>query len=489
MDFNEEQKDENSSNTRNTNEKTYTYNDGAFYQNDESEYSRYQKLNNADKQKNGRTGSLRGIITTVAAGVVGSALTLAVLPHTDYFQYIANANGGAATQQVSTQTAAVKTVSAKPSVTSGSGSIADTVEKVSKTIVGIVNYQQQNNNPSNFFGNGSFGGSDNSGSFGGSDSSGGFGGSDSSGGFGSFGNSGNNSSGNSSSTVETGSGSGIIFQKNGSSAYIVTNNHVVEGASKLEISLYNGQKTTATVVGTDALTDLAVLKIDSKYVTDTAVFGDSSTLRPGDEVLAIGNPLGLDLSRTVTQGIVSATNRSIAVSTSAGEWDTNVIQTDAAINPGNSGGALINTQGQVVGINSLKISETGVEGLGFAIPSNDFIPIVNQLIKYGKVERPYLGVGLSDLSEVPQTYWQDLPKNVQSGVMITTVDPQSVAANSGMKQKDVIVSMNGTKITSSTDLREYLYTKVKLGDTVKFGLYRNGKLINIDVKLTAQTPN
>jgi serine protease Do len=257
---------------------------------------------------------------------------------------------------------------------------------------------------------------------------------------------------------------------------------VVEGASKLEVSLFDGEKTTAEVVGTDALTDLAVLKIDAKYVTATADFGDSSTLRPGDQVYAIGNPLGLDLSRTVTQGIVSAINRNIAITTSAGNWDTNVIQTDAAINPGNSGGALINPQGQVIGINSLKISENGVEGLGFAIPSNDLIPIVNQLIKSGKIDRPYLGVGLADLDQVPQMYWENVP-NTTKGVMLTTIEANSTAAKAGLKERDIIVSMNGTEITSSSDLRKYLYTKVSKGDEIKFGVYRDGKQMTINVKL------
>ncbi|MDQ6599123.1 PDZ domain-containing protein [Bacillus salipaludis] len=381
--------------------------------------------------------NLKGFASTLAAGVIGSVLTLTILPHTDYMKnYFEKAdNQSAATE--------VKAVTAQPTVAKSSGaSIADTVEKVSKAIVGIENYQKQQN--SDFFGNSS----------------------------------------PSSQSVETGSGSGVIFQKNNNDAYIVTNNHVVEGASKLEISLYNGEKTKAEVVGTDALTDLAVLKIDAKYVNATASFGDSSTLRPGDQVYAIGNPLGLDLSRTVTQGIISATNRSIAVDTSAGSWDTNVIQTDAAINPGNSGGALINSQGQVIGINSLKISENGVEGLGFAIPSNDAIPIVNQLIKNGKIERPYIGIGLEDLDQIPQIYWQNLPSSVQKGVMITQVDPHSAASSSGLEVKDVIVSMNGTKIGSSSELRKYLYTKVNVGDTVKFGVYRNGKLKTIDVKLS-----
>jgi serine protease Do len=465
MDFNNDSENQNSPYTSENREEGALINQGS--QNEDVNFSRYE--NSTGKQKIGGKGGLRVILSTITAGVVGSAITLAVLPHTDYFNNISNGNNGIATQQ-STTAPVVKTVSAKPSTSSGTDSIADTVDKVSKTIVGIENYQQQNTSSNNFFGNN--GSSDNSS---GSNS------------FGSYGNNGDYSSGNSSQSVETGSGSGIIFQKNSDGAYIVTNNHVVEGATKLEISLYDGQKTTATVVGTDALTDLAVLKIDPKYVTNTAEFGDSSTLRSGDQVYAIGNPLGLDLSRTVTQGIVSATNRSIAVNTSAGDWETNVIQTDAAINPGNSGGALINTQGKVIGINSLKISESGVEGLGFAIPSNDFIPIVNQLIKSGKIERPYLGVGLADLSEVPQAYLAELPNNVQSGVMISQVQQQSAAANSGLEQKDVIVSMNGTSIGSSTDLRKYLYTKVKVGDTVKFGIYRNGKQMNIDVKLTSQT--
>jgi len=387
-------------------------------------------------QKQKKKRNVKGFASTLAAGVIGSVLTLAVLPHTDYiknhFPKVENQ------EAISTQQGtSVKPVMAQPTAAS-SNSIADTVEKVSKAIVGIVNYQQQQNN---FYGNP-----------------------------------------NSSQSVESGSGSGVIFQKNNDTAYIVTNNHVVEGATKLEVSLFDGEKATAEVVGTDALTDLAVLKIDAKFVTATADFGDSSTLRPGDQVYAIGNPLGLDLSRTVTQGIVSATNRSIAITTSAGNWDTNVIQTDAAINPGNSGGALINPQGQVIGINSLKISESGVEGLGFAIPSNDLIPIVNQLIKNGKIDRPYLGVGLADLDQVAQMYWQNLP-NTTKGVMLTNIEANSAAAKAGLQVKDIIISMNGTKITSSTDLRKYLYTKVSKGDEIKFGVYRDGKQITLNVKL------
>lgn len=398
--------------------------------------NRLQLKNNTKKKKR----NIKGFASMVAAGVVGSVLTLTVLPYTDYLNnFSANQEDQLiGTSQQNTNTEA-NTVTAQPTSAKSSSSIADTVEHLSKTIVGIVNYQQQQSR--GFYGS------------------------------------------NSSQSVESGTGSGVIFQKNNDIAYIVTNNHVVEGATKLEVSLYNGEKISAEIVGTDALTDLAVLKIDSKYVEATAQFGDSSTLRPGDQVYAIGNPLGLDFARTVTQGIVSAVNRSIAVTTSAGNWETNVIQTDAAINPGNSGGALINPEGLVIGINSLKISESGVEGLGFAIPSNDLIPIVNELIDNGKVERPYLGVGLADLTEVPQLYWENLPESVKEGVMITAVEPNSAAANGGLEAQDVIVSMNGTKIANSSELRRYLYSDVKNSDEIKFEVYRDGKLTTVNIKL------
>ncbi|WP_082193162.1 S1C family serine protease [Bacillus rubiinfantis] len=394
------------------------------------------------KNSYGTKKKIKGAASTIAAGVIGSVLTLAILPHTNYVKNFQGSEAPAVAQaeQVSGQ---VKPVTTQKS---SSNSIADTVEKLSKTIVGIENYQQQQS--IDFFGNKQ-----------------------------------------SSQNVEAGSGSGVIFQKTNGSAYVVTNNHVVEGASRLEVSLYNGSKTSATVIGTDALTDLAVLKIDDKNVTDTASFGDSSSLRPGDQVYAIGNPLGSELSRTVTQGIVSATNRSISVSTSAGDWETTVIQTDAAINPGNSGGALINNQGQVVGINSMKISENGVEGLGFAIPSNDVIPIVNQLIKNGKIDRPYLGVGLADLDEVSRVYLAELPDKVTQGALVMNIDANSAAAKAGFQPKDVIVSMNGEKITNSSDLRKYLYTKAKIGDDIRFKVYRDGKRITLTAKLTNNRTN
>jgi serine protease Do len=285
---------------------------------------------------------------------------------------------------------------------------------------------------------------------------------------------------------EAGTGSGVIFKKSGNDAYIITNNHVIARANKVEVSLASGERIPAEIVGADPLTDLAVLKIDGKHVKKTAGFGDSSKLRIGEPVAAIGNPLGLDLASTVTQGIVSG-KRTISISTSEGEWDLNVIQTDAAINPGNSGGALINSAGQVVGINSLKISETGVEGLGFAIPSEDVKPIVEDLLQYGEVKRPYLGVGLRNVSDFPSAIrlkQLNLPENVIKGVIITEVEPSSPAAEVGLQEKDVIVSINGTKIDRVSALRKYLYTKTKIGEQVSLEIFRNGKQMNVSLKLS-----
>ncbi|MBT2694823.1 trypsin-like peptidase domain-containing protein [Bacillus sp. ISL-55] len=395
--------------------------------NDFEQNSRYQEPAPVKKPN-----KFKSILSTVMAGVVGSAITLAAVNFTE-------ADAGNQLQpQTETVTEKNSNIVTTPTSSKSSGSIADIIETSAKSIVGITNLQSQSNPFSQSQGN-----------------------------------------------VESGSGSGVIFKKEGSSAFIVTNNHVIEGASKVDVSLYNGEKVDAEVVGADALTDLAVVKIDAAKAADVIEFGDSSVLRAGDQVLAIGNPLGLDLSRTVTQGIVSAVDRSISVPTSAGEWEMSVIQTDAAINPGNSGGALINTDGKVIGINSLKISQNGVEGLGFAIPSNEALPIVNQLIEKGKVERPYLGVSLADLAQIPDMYLDNLPENVDSGTMVTYVDPNSAAAAAGLKEQDVIVGINDEKVGNASDLRRYMYTKLETGDNVELKIYRDGKQQTLKVALSA----
>lgn len=201
--------------------------------------------------------------------------------------------------------------------------------------------------------------------------------------------SGNIFNSHSNQSVDEGTGSGIIFRKAGTIAYIVTNNHVISGANEVDVSLPNGQRLKASIVGADATSDLAVLQIDGSKVDNVAQFGTSSTLRVGEPAIAIGNPLGLEFSQTVTQGIISSINRTISVeNTSNKKNEIKVIQTDAAINPGNSGGPLLNIAGQVIGINSLKISQAGVEGLGFAIPIDDAVKVIDNLIAKKKVNIP-----------------------------------------------------------------------------------------------------
>jgi len=280
-----------------------------------------------------------------------------------------------------------------------------------------------------------------------------------------------------SSLQEASMGSGIIYKKSGPYAYMVTNDHVVSGADQIEVQLNNSTKVTGKLLGADSIFDLAVVRIPSAKVNKVASFGHSSSLKRGEPVIAIGNPLGF--SGSVTQGIVSSNNRTIErmVNTQGGQiqYDAQVIQTDAAINPGNSGGALINIQGQVVGINSLKIAETDTEGIGFAIPIDIAIPIINQLETTGKIERPYIGIQLVDLSQVSRNTQQlKLPSNVTSGLVISKINADSPASKAGLKEGDVITTINGQKIKNYIDFSTYLYTKLKVGQTLKLDYYRNG---------------
>lgn len=389
----------------------------------------------------------KGFFPAVSGAVIGSVATLYLAPVLGLTVPLTDATSSTPKTEAVEKTSG-KALSLQPASTSAS-SMMQAIEKVTPAVVGVVNMRKQQSNPFQD----PFGQSQNQGQ-----------------------------------DQDAGTGSGVIFKKSGNTAYIVTNNHVVEEANKIEVALQSGERVPAELVGADPLTDLAVIKIDSKYATVVASFGDSSSLKLGEQVAAIGNPLGLNLSSSVTQGIVSGTERSIPVSTSAGQWELNVIQTDAAINPGNSGGALINSSGQVVGINSLKIAESGVEGLGFAIPSKDLQPIIEDLMEYGQVNRPYLGVGLQDVSNLSDYIKQELnlPGDVKDGAVITQIEPSSSASAAGLKVKDVIVSMNDEKIGSVGELRKYLYSHTKAGDSIKIGIYRDGKKETVTLKLRQQ---
>ncbi|WP_394121552.1 S1C family serine protease [Planococcus donghaensis] len=289
---------------------------------------------------------------------------------------------------------------------------------------------------------------------------------------------------------EAGVGSGVIYKKDGNMAYIVTNNHVVEGAEEVMVTLSDGTELDAKVLGTDIWTDLAVLEVPGDSISTVAEFGDSSVLQAGEPVIAIGNPLGLQFSGSVTTGVISGTERLVPIDVNQDgteDWQSEVLQTDAAISPGNSGGALINAEGQLIGINSMKIAQDAVEGIGLAIPVNTAIPIISDLETEGAVDRPSMGVAILDLAEVPAQYRSsqlNLPAEVKGGIVVESVVEDSGAAAAGMEDFDVIVEMDGKPVNSVLELRQYLYNETEVGDTLKVKAYRNGELKSFELKLT-----
>lgn len=282
-------------------------------------------------------------------------------------------------------------------------------------------------------------------------------------------------------------GSGVIYKKDDKDAYLVTNTHVINGASKVDIRLADGTKVPGEIVGSDTFSDIAVVKISSEKVTTVAEFGDSSQLSVGETAIAIGSPLGSEYANTVTQGIISSLNRNVSLKSEDGQAiSTKAIQTDTAINPGNSGGPLVNIQGQVIGITSSKIASNGgtsVEGLGFAIPSNDAQNIIKQLESDGKVTRPALGIQMVNLSNVGASDLRKLniPSGLTSGVVVRSVQ-NNMPANGHLQKYDVITKVDDKEIASSTDLQHALYNHA-IGDTIKITYYRNGKEETTSIKL------
>ncbi|MGZ4134126.1 MAG: S1C family serine protease, partial [Tumebacillaceae bacterium] len=309
-----------------------------------------------------RKGNLSSwVAVALVSALIGSGTTVALVPTLIKSNVIQTNGTNSLTPASNTGNSGIKPQNVSVSVNSG---VTDAVNAVKPAVVGVLNMQKTKD----YFGN------------------------------------------QSKSEQEAGTGSGILFDKQG---HIVTNNHVVEGADEVEISI-NDKKFKATVVGTDPITDLAVIKVDPKDVADLtpANFGDSDKLNIGEPAIAIGNPLGMKFAQTVTVGVISATNRDMPVQdeqTGQELYSQTVLQTDAAINPGNSGGALVNIKGEVIGINSAKIATSGVEGIGFAIPINEVRPIIQQLMDQGKVIRPALGISGYSLAEVPEYCRPNVP--------------------------------------------------------------------------------
>ena len=381
--------------------------------------------------KNGFIGGLVGGAVAVAGGVGIMAVTNP-----------ANQATTPATQPSQTQVETTKTSTA----TKGGTEITKVVAEVKNAVVSVINKQSTSRN--NLYGTQQTGGE----------------------------------------LATASEGSGVIYKNENGYAYIVTNYHVIAKSQELEVLLADGTREKAELVGSDQWTDLAVIRIANTNVSTVAEFANSDDVEVGQTAIAIGSPLGSEFATSVTQGIVSATNRAVATDVDGDgqeDWVVTAIQTDAAINPGNSGGALINSAGQVIGINSMKISKSSVEGMGFAIPSNEVVSIIKQLEENGKITRPALGISMVNLTSVNTRVIQqmNLPADVKSGVVIAEVDSKGSAKAAGLQAYDVIVEMDGQKIEGIQNLRKVLYSH-KVGDKMEVTYYRNGQKQTTTISLT-----
>ncbi len=288
----------------------------------------------------------------------------------------------------------------------------------------------------------------------------------------------------------SGSGSGVVYRVDGKTAYIITNAHVVSGATDVQVVFSNKESVNATIVGSDTYSDIAVLKLTADFDMTAIKCGDSSLLDQGETVLAIGSPLGIEYAGTVTQGIVSGIDRTVSVDLNDDgqeDWDMNVIQTDAAINPGNSGGALVNMAGELVGITSMKLSNTSVEGMGFALPINDVITSVEQIIENGKVTRPQIGisgVSLSGYSSYQLRYYR-INTDLTDGIYVSRVTSGGAASKAGIQEGDIIVKFDGKEVTTYKSFLTELYSK-EPGDKVSVVVNRNGTEKTIEVTFGEQ---
>ncbi|GET14349.1 serine protease [Ligilactobacillus agilis] len=397
-----------------------------------------------EKQARLKSSFLKTALVAVVAGVLGGGLTIGAY-NLYQNQAVSSSDDSQATTKVSNVKVNVSTQATKA------------FNKIKRAVVTVEAYQKSDNSIDSIFG---------------------------------F------SSGSSEETTSESEGSGVIYKKNSNTAYVVTNNHVISGADSFYVMLYSGKRVKATVVGKDSVSDLAVLKIDAKNVEQTATFGNSDNIQVGETALAIGSPMGSEYATSLTQGIISAKKRTLDITNSSGvtTGSTTVIQTDAAINSGNSGGPLVNLDGQVIGINSMKLSSNSsssenasVEGMGFAIPSNEVVKIINQLVTKGKVSRPALGISGIDLDYVSDSAKSDtlkLPDGVDSGVVVMKSDSDSPLKDV-LSKYDVIVSLGGKKVTGISSLKTALYAH-KVGDSVTIKYYHDGQLKSQKVTLSLE---
>lgn len=280
-------------------------------------------------------------------------------------------------------------------------------------------------------------------------------------------------------------GTGFVYKKTDKYAYILTNYHVVSSSKELTVEFSDDKEISAKNIGGDKYADIAVLIVDAKDVKAVAVTGKSANTKVGDTVFAVGAPMGLGYKGTVTKGILSGKDRMVAVSlsgNSSNDWAMNVMQTDAAISPGNSGGPLCNINGEVIGVNSMKIVKNEVEGLGFSIPVEDALTYASKIEKGESTKRPYIGVELISIDDIANYKELNLDKSIKCGVLIGSVEKDSPGEKSGLKTKDVIIKIGDKKIENMAEFRYYLY-KYQPGDKVKITVNRSGKEKVVEVKL------
>lgn len=286
-----------------------------------------------------------------------------------------------------------------------------------------------------------------------------------------------------------GSGSGFIYKIDGNYAYVITNHHVVDGGNKWGVITSRDEEIEGKVLGSDEYLDIAIIQVPKKdYLTAANIAGNDKKLSLGDTVFTIGAPVGYEYRGTVTNGIVSGINRLVEVSVSnsiKGDYVMEVIQTNAAVNPGNSGGPLFNTNGEVVGVISMKLVESSIEGMGFAIPIDYAMSHIGKLEKGSKIDRPLLGISMLDVSD-SYALWQSrivLPESVEEGVVVIEISEKSGASKSSLQKGDVITKLNNADVKNAAYLKYLLY-KYNPGDTVKITYNRNGKIETTNITLT-----
>jgi serine protease Do len=284
------------------------------------------------------------------------------------------------------------------------------------------------------------------------------------------------------------SGTGFVYKEDGDKAYILTNYHVIEAGNKVTVTFTNGKVVETTIVGHNQYSDIAVLSVNSKDVISVASIGSSKDARVGDTMFTVGAPLDSTYSWTVTRGILSGKDRMVQVSLSnsaSGDYVMKVLQTDASINSGNSGGPLCNSNGEVIGITSLKLVSSGVEGMGFAIPIEDAVATATSIMNGEKTETPYIGISMVDLATAyyQQNYYDIIKNsNLTKGVFVVSVEKDSPADKAGLKDNDIITKINDTDISSMAYLRYELYQH-KVGETITITYYRDGKTSTANVVL------